>query len=509
MMVCFEKSCRLCLEDYCELKYPESRDKITELLNKLTILFPTLCSRKENDFPLRICLNCQSYLNSTYTFYQQCVNSYKTLEQYYLVNNPLNNDNTTSTSPEKSNAPFEQIIIKTEKDLEKYEDDDNHFLNEDRNYKEPYRFQNNANHFEPSISIVETNEAVKLGPEVSGESLTFGANFNTDKEIVKQEKRVNVNPCCTVAAPANLNHNGLIRKDESEVSSVLDLTKASNLSNHEKRQENYLISTTVLDESSPNLNTTTTHEKPKRYMCYICTRAFTAPCHLERHLIIHSDERPFKCDVCGKDFNMKYNLIKHKNIHENIRNFPCDECEKTFTVADNLKKHKRVHSGEKPYECDACKASFANASHLRRHERIHSNSMPYVCVICNETFKLKQYLDYHLKKHANDKQYKCTICDKAFLTFSHLDIHRKIHGTPVQCELCHNVYKSPERLKIHKKKYHNITTGTELGEAINDVNSDDSNSCQNQPMDVLEQTNKTIETLVTKQEKSGPSVRFG
>lgn len=44
MMVCFEKSCRLCLEDYSELKYPEPEDKITELLNKLTILFPTLVS---------------------------------------------------------------------------------------------------------------------------------------------------------------------------------------------------------------------------------------------------------------------------------------------------------------------------------------------------------------------------------------------------------------------------------------------------------------------------------
>lgn len=81
--------------------------------------------------------------------------------------------------------------------------------------------RNDANHFEPNISIVETNEAVKLGPEVSGRPLTYEANFNADKYIVKQENRL-------VSAPATSNHNGLMERAVSEVSNVLDLTTAGN-----------------------------------------------------------------------------------------------------------------------------------------------------------------------------------------------------------------------------------------------------------------------------------------
>ena len=63
------------------------------------------------------------------------------------------------------------------------------------------------------------------------------------------------------------------------------------------------------------------------------------------------------------------NLEKHMRIHTNEKPYECDVCEKRFSESGSLKAHMRIHTNEKPYECDVCEKRFRISSNLRRHVR--------------------------------------------------------------------------------------------------------------------------------------------
>ena len=55
--------------------------------------------------------------------------------------------------------------------------------------------------------------------------------------------------------------------------------------------------------------------------------------------------------------------VKRKRGHE------CDVCEKVFRQAGDLQRHVRIHTNEKPYECDVCEKRFRTSGQLKVHVR--------------------------------------------------------------------------------------------------------------------------------------------
>lgn len=73
---------------------------------------------------------------------------------------------------------------------------------------------------------------------------------------------------------------------------------------------------------------TTDEPKIATKNCEICFKAFTKGFSLNRHMLLHTGQRPFKCEICGFGFIQKSDLNRHLSTHSDAMNFPCSQCEK-------------------------------------------------------------------------------------------------------------------------------------------------------------------------------------
>lgn len=113
---------------------------------------------------------------------------------------------------------------------------------------------------------------------------------------------------------------------------------------------------------------------PKCHVCVHCNAAFRTNYHLQRHVFIHTGEKPFQCSQCDMRFIQKYLLQRHEKIHTGEKPFRCDECGMRFIQKYHMERHKRTHSGEKPYECDYCHQYFSRTDRVLKHRRMcHEN----------------------------------------------------------------------------------------------------------------------------------------
>ncbi|GFQ99336.1 zinc finger protein 26 [Trichonephila clavata] len=74
-----------------------------------------------------------------------------------------------------------------------------------------------------------------------------------------------------------------------------------------------------------------------------CSYSTPSRRQFQKHMLIHSDERPYVCFVCSYSFKR----------------------------SDNLRQHLLLHSGEKPYACDFCPMRFMHRNSRNRHRNKH------------------------------------------------------------------------------------------------------------------------------------------
>ncbi|XP_053686604.1 zinc finger protein with KRAB and SCAN domains 7-like [Sabethes cyaneus] len=147
--------------------------------------------------------------------------------------------------------------------------------------------------------------------------------------------------------------------------------------------------------------------------------------------LLKGEDGSYICAVCIKVFRNERLLRKHKRkMHPKV--FFCSQCPKRFLYKSLLDKHLRVHTQEKPFQCDQCERAFTQKVNLEVHLYKRHNVQvgniarkTCICEYCNKVFDRPSTLQVHIRTHTKERPFHCRDCPKSFASNSALASHIK------------------------------------------------------------------------------------
>ncbi|XP_041376767.1 ras-responsive element-binding protein 1-like [Gigantopelta aegis] len=227
--------------------------------------------------------------------------------------------------------------------------------------------------------------------------------------------------------------------------------------------------------------------------CTICGKILSSQSSLDRHMLVHSGERPFKCKICKMSFTTNGNMHRHSRIHkkddpslQGVKGGPRKSKTKMFTkpeihpalLPSGLHMEKFLHNAgfENQFGVNIIKPNSIMPD-FKNYVPASINRIPMAASVPmmhnmykgdNSEVFVKQEQDVPVTVGApavsteyTDGGLHCPVCNKAFLCESELTSHMDSHPhTPTACNLCTMILPDPQSLSDHKRTEHSVDIPT-------------------------------------------------
>ncbi|XP_005291092.2 zinc finger protein ZFAT isoform X1 [Chrysemys picta bellii] len=248
-------------------------------------------------------------------------------------------------------------------------------------------------------------------------------------------------------------------------------------------------------QQGPEEGTELAEVLPGNLECRKCSRKFSNPRQLRKHIcIIVSNEGEEEGDP-GNDSDV--DLDRKEDEREKTPKRPrIQKTEKTLSAKEGdqisgaknpiisvvLTAHEAIPGATKIVPVEAAPPEIESATNpetavpdpaqRRGYQEYAIQQTPYeqpmkssrlgptqlkifTCEYCNKVFKFKHSLQAHLRIHTNEKPYKCSYCSYASAIKANLNVHMRKHtGEKFSCDYCAFTCLSKGHLKVHIERVH-------------------------------------------------------
>ncbi|XP_075069125.1 ras-responsive element-binding protein 1 isoform X2 [Mixophyes fleayi] len=150
------------------------------------------------------------------------------------------------------------------------------------------------------------------------------------------------------------------------------------------------------------------------HSCSICGKSLSSASSLDRHMLVHSGERPYKCSMCGQSFTTNGNMHRHMKIHEKDPNAPVTTSPPSPQKRRRLTSKRKI-SLEEEAEKEEAPPPKKVAEEMQQVEPLNKIEEVLPCPLCFKEFTCKSSLDTHMETHP-EASLKCDICCISFRT---------------------------------------------------------------------------------------------
>ncbi|KAM3928660.1 ras-responsive element-binding protein 1 isoform 2-T3 [Leptodactylus fuscus] len=160
------------------------------------------------------------------------------------------------------------------------------------------------------------------------------------------------------------------------------------------------------------------------HSCSICGKSLSSASSLDRHMLVHSGERPYKCTMCGQSFTTNGNMHRHMKIHEKDPNSAVTSSPPSPQKRRRLTS-KRKSSPEEETEKEEAPPAKKVIEEIQQVEQVKKTEDVIPCPLCFKEFTCKSSLDTHMETHP-EASLKCDICCISFRTHRGLLRHNAV-----------------------------------------------------------------------------------